>query len=174
MREWLPTAVLLPGESHEQRSLIDYGPWDRKESDMTKLLTHTHSNYLHSIYIVLTRVFIGFTLQYVIINNLEVIWSMWEGERMCVDTMPFYMRLEHLWILLSLIVLEPFTPRYSGMTTSEAARDSRGNLGRGMTRSSFWTQKLCCVEWNGLTLVTALTLLSLGFSPWKSWYKNCS
>ena len=73
MREWLPTAILLPGESHEQRSLIDYGPWDRKESDTTKLLTHTHSNYLHSIYIVLTRVYIGFTLQYVIINNLEVI-----------------------------------------------------------------------------------------------------
>ena len=25
-REWLPTPVLLPGESHEQRSLAGYSP----------------------------------------------------------------------------------------------------------------------------------------------------
>ena len=32
-REWLPTAVFLPGESHGQRSLAGYSPWGRKESD---------------------------------------------------------------------------------------------------------------------------------------------
>ena len=32
-REWLPTAVFLPGESHGQRSLVGYRPWGRKESD---------------------------------------------------------------------------------------------------------------------------------------------
>ena len=26
---------LLPGESHGQRSLVSYSPWDRKESDTT-------------------------------------------------------------------------------------------------------------------------------------------
>ena len=26
----------LPGESHGQRSLVGYGPWDRKESDTTE------------------------------------------------------------------------------------------------------------------------------------------
>ena len=26
---------ILPGESHGQRSLAGYSPWDRKESDMT-------------------------------------------------------------------------------------------------------------------------------------------
>ena len=26
-REWLPTPVFLPGESHGQRSLVGYGPW---------------------------------------------------------------------------------------------------------------------------------------------------
>ena len=35
-REWQPTPVLLPGESHGQRSLEDYSPWDHKESDMTE------------------------------------------------------------------------------------------------------------------------------------------
>ena len=35
-REWLPTPLLLPGESHEQRSLADYSPWGCKESDMTE------------------------------------------------------------------------------------------------------------------------------------------
>ena len=37
--KWLPTPVFLPGESHGQRSLVDYSPWGRKESDTTKQLT---------------------------------------------------------------------------------------------------------------------------------------
>ena len=32
-RKWQSTPVLLPGKSHGQRSLVDYRPWDRKESD---------------------------------------------------------------------------------------------------------------------------------------------
>ena len=35
----LPTPIFLPGESHGQRSLVGYGPWGRKESDMTEWLT---------------------------------------------------------------------------------------------------------------------------------------
>ena len=35
-REWLPTPILLPGESHGQRSLVDYSLWGRKESDTTE------------------------------------------------------------------------------------------------------------------------------------------
>ena len=42
-REWQPTPVLLPGESHGQRSLVGYSPWGHKESDMTERLTHTHT-----------------------------------------------------------------------------------------------------------------------------------
>ena len=33
---WQPTPVFLPGESHEQRSLVGYSPWSRKELDMTE------------------------------------------------------------------------------------------------------------------------------------------
>ena len=44
-RAWQPTPVLLPGESHRQRSLASYSPWGHKESDMTKLVrTHTHKH----------------------------------------------------------------------------------------------------------------------------------
>ena len=32
-REWLPTLVFLPGESHGQRSLVGYSPWGHKELD---------------------------------------------------------------------------------------------------------------------------------------------
>ena len=32
---WQPIPVVLPGESHGQRSLVGYNPWDCKESDMT-------------------------------------------------------------------------------------------------------------------------------------------
>ena len=40
-RAWQPTPVFLPGESHGQRSLVGYSPWDCKELDMTK---HTPFN----------------------------------------------------------------------------------------------------------------------------------
>ena len=35
-RKWQPTPIFLPGESHEQRRVMDYSPWGRKESDMTE------------------------------------------------------------------------------------------------------------------------------------------
>ena len=38
-REWLPSPVFLPGESHGQRSLAGCSPWGHKESDTTKGLT---------------------------------------------------------------------------------------------------------------------------------------
>ena len=40
-REWLPTPVFLPRESHGQRSLAGYSPWGHKESDMTETNTST-------------------------------------------------------------------------------------------------------------------------------------
>ena len=35
-RAWQPTPVLLPRESHGQRSLMGYSPWGHKESHRTK------------------------------------------------------------------------------------------------------------------------------------------
>ena len=32
-RKWQPTPVVLPGESHGQRSLVSYSPWGGKDSD---------------------------------------------------------------------------------------------------------------------------------------------
>ena len=40
-RKWQPTEVFLPGELHGQRSLVGYGPWGNKESNMTE---HTAQN----------------------------------------------------------------------------------------------------------------------------------
>ena len=37
-RQWHPTPVLLPGESHGWRSLVGCGPWGREESDTTERL----------------------------------------------------------------------------------------------------------------------------------------
>ena len=36
-REWKPTPVSFPGESHGQRSLASYSPSGHKELDMTDL-----------------------------------------------------------------------------------------------------------------------------------------
>ena len=38
-REWQPTPVFLPEESHRQRSLMGYSPQGHKELDMTERLT---------------------------------------------------------------------------------------------------------------------------------------
>ena len=44
-RKWLPTPVFLPGKFHGQRSLVGYGSWGHKESDMTEQLsTILHRN----------------------------------------------------------------------------------------------------------------------------------
>ena len=43
-REQQPTAVFSPGEFHEQRSLVGSSPWNRTESDMTELLSLTHTH----------------------------------------------------------------------------------------------------------------------------------
>ena len=39
-RAWQPTPVLLPGESHGQRSLVGYSPWGCKELEMTEVTYH--------------------------------------------------------------------------------------------------------------------------------------
>ena len=36
------TPVFLPGKSHEQRNLVGYSPWGRKESDVTERLTQKY------------------------------------------------------------------------------------------------------------------------------------
>ena len=33
----LPTPIFLPEESHGQRNLVGYSPWDRKELDTTEM-----------------------------------------------------------------------------------------------------------------------------------------
>ena len=40
-REWQPTPVFLPGESHGQRNLTSFSPWGCKESGTNEQLTHT-------------------------------------------------------------------------------------------------------------------------------------
>jgi len=35
----------FPGESHGQRSLAGYRPWGHKESDMTEVTSHVHTQY---------------------------------------------------------------------------------------------------------------------------------
>ena len=62
-RKWQPTPVLLPGESHGQRSLVGYSPQGRKESDMTERLhftsLHARKCFLAShIYVVSDEIYI--------------------------------------------------------------------------------------------------------------------
>ena len=42
-RKRQPPPLFLPGKFHGRRSLVDYSPWGRKESDMTE---HTHRHIL--------------------------------------------------------------------------------------------------------------------------------
>ena len=38
-RKWQPTAAILPGEFHGQKSLVGYSPWGHEESDTIEQLT---------------------------------------------------------------------------------------------------------------------------------------
>ena len=40
---WQLTPIFLPGESHGQRSLVGFGPWGRKELDMTEATKHINN-----------------------------------------------------------------------------------------------------------------------------------
>ena len=48
-RKWQPTPVLLPGKSHEWRSLVGYSPWGHKEWDTTER-PHFHFLFKYSGY----------------------------------------------------------------------------------------------------------------------------
>ena len=56
-REWLPTLVFLPGESHGQRNLVGYSPWDYKESDMTEVIEHAYMQDLTEIFCLPLRIY---------------------------------------------------------------------------------------------------------------------
>ena len=46
-KEWQPTPVFLPGESHEWRSLVGYSPQGQKELDTTEQFHfHFHNKYI--------------------------------------------------------------------------------------------------------------------------------
>ena len=42
-RQWQPTPVFLPGESHGRRSLVGCSPWGREESDTAERLISSSS-----------------------------------------------------------------------------------------------------------------------------------
>ena len=42
-KEMQATPVFLPAESHGQRSLEGHGPWGCRESDMTEVAEHAHT-----------------------------------------------------------------------------------------------------------------------------------
>ena len=64
-RAWQLTPVLLPGESHGQRSLVGYSPWGHKESDTTKATYHAqrYQSRKDSTCATLSRKVYGFTIQ---------------------------------------------------------------------------------------------------------------
>ena len=49
-REWQPPPVLLPRESHGQRSLAGYSPWGHKELDTTELVGWSPLSKCYSIW----------------------------------------------------------------------------------------------------------------------------
>jgi len=52
-RKWQPTPVFLPGKSHEQRSLVGYIPWGRRESNTTEqlhFLSFFHIYWVHTLW----------------------------------------------------------------------------------------------------------------------------
>ena len=74
-RKWQPTPVFMPGESHEQRSLVCYSPWGHKESDTTERL-HFHwlSFFLKIITVSTSGWFYSTTTVVVVIKTVSRAW----------------------------------------------------------------------------------------------------
>ena len=53
-RKWQPTPILLPGQSHEQRSLVGYSPCGCKESDATEVTQHAKQLVFHRVVVKIT------------------------------------------------------------------------------------------------------------------------
>ena len=68
-RKWQPTPVFLPGESHGRRSLVDYSPRGRKESDTTEQI---HFPWLQVTYAVQIASATQYYLKAVSLGNLQI------------------------------------------------------------------------------------------------------
>ena len=71
-RAWQPSPVFLPGESHGQRNLVDYGPWGHKELDVTEWLTLTFT-LGEKVIICFLNVWSSFELQQVSLLHVMMI-----------------------------------------------------------------------------------------------------
>ena len=76
-KEMTTHSSTLPGEFHEQRSLMGYSPWSHKESDMTERLSFTMPQFSHlyngnnkSTYIYLCLIHYAKAFNYVDNNKL--------------------------------------------------------------------------------------------------------
>ena len=49
-RKWQPAPEFLPGESHGQRSLAGYSPWDHRKLHVTERLGTAHTVWLWLLY----------------------------------------------------------------------------------------------------------------------------
>ena len=58
-RAWQTTPVLLPGESHGQRSLAGYSPWGCKESDTTEATQQARTHVLSTYCVLVTLLSAG-------------------------------------------------------------------------------------------------------------------
>ena len=70
-KKWQPTPVFLPGKSHEQRSLVGYNPWGRKESDRTERLNSNTCFKMTELHFLL-RCVLASTFKVLLMNLLRV------------------------------------------------------------------------------------------------------
>ena len=96
-RKWQPTPVLLPEESHGQRSLIGYSLWGRKESDTTERLHFTS----HFLCYTMGPCWLSILLTYFLKRLL-----MWTVFRVFIDSITalllFYILIFWPWVLWGL------------------------------------------------------------------------
>ena len=96
-KEWQPTPVFLPGESHGRRSLVGYSPWGRKESVKTSL------SLLNNLPVCLVKAMVFPEVKY----GCES-WTMKKNERWRIDAF-------ELWCWRRLLRV-PWTARRSNQS----------------------------------------------------------
>ena len=152
-RKWQPTPVFLPGGYHEQRSLVDYSPWGRRELYTTKQLAYIYL-YIYE-WTEWARLYWGSGYL------AQSLWVLCAVEHHLVAKMPLTQPVDQGWIGL-----------YGCLNTQEGVCSSWILLVTG-----HWFDGVCCdpsrVNWEVLgtwkfilCLPTYQTGVSCHFSSW--------
>ena len=96
-KEWQPTPVFLPGESHGRRSLVSYSAWGPKESNTTERLHFQYLYYKPLLPLLLSLL--------ILVKSIHTVLSIDTGLSLLIVLLILLILYWLLMLLVSLVIL---------------------------------------------------------------------